>query len=146
MKFLQSMIKIRKISYVLLASCLLFSMLDQILPQSSADNGDRVQHLADRNQTGYRGFSHKIDTKIIDIMNNENHQYMAYKLGTSYNNGRVAVYVHLNKTMDLPPGLEITARDQNIAVVQMTLGEMNQTSQLDNVVRISLPDGARYSK
>ena len=95
----------------------------------------------EEDQAKYDPFSAKIERKVLDVMTSTNPDLIAKKIGASYQAGRITVYVYLDESYgpSPPPGIDVSARADNILVSKLTLQEINQLSQLDSVNRITLP-------
>jgi len=95
----------------------------------------------EEDQAKYDPFSAKIERKVLDVMTSTNPDLIAKKIGASYQAGRIIVYVYLDESYgpSPPPGIDVSARADNILVSKLTLQEINQLSQLDSVKRITLP-------
>jgi hypothetical protein len=90
----------------------------------------------------YSDFSPKINSKVLDVITNENPSEIAKKLRMNFKDDQITVYVYLHSSENqkgLPQNIEVISSSENIAVANVNLQQINQLSQLNFVQRIDVP-------
>jgi len=89
----------------------------------------------------------KIHPAITKILEHTNPKAMAKIYGTSIENDRLYVYVHLadKKIQKFPSDIEILAKDKNIIASKLSLRQIKSLATLDSIQRITLPDFAVFN-
>ena len=89
-------------------------------------------------------FSQKIHPQIIEIMNNAQPEIKARSYGVLFQNNELDVYVYLNPEFQKnpPKDLNILTQDGNIIFTRLTFDQIENISDLESVVGITMPINA----
>ncbi|MDH3384829.1 MAG: S8 family serine peptidase, partial [Nitrosopumilus sp.] len=93
-------------------------------------------------KTKYEDISPKISHRILDLINSDNPIDTSQKIGVSFENNQMILYVYVNSPenlQDIPSDIEILSSSDNIIVVRVNDQQITQLSQLDFVQRIDVP-------
>jgi subtilisin family serine protease len=90
----------------------------------------------------YSEFSPKINSKVLEVITNENPFEIAKKLRMNFQDDTVTVYVYLDSSENqnnIPKNIDVISSSENIAVAKVNLQQISQLSQLDFIQRIDVP-------